>query len=1093
MIGRSGGLRAIFSDRVTFKSGAPVKTSALLTGAGALLSNAGRTAAVTLALVALAACQTDKPNAVSLDVARENVTRFEQHPEQSEAALPPRTIVDIEALLSSQPPANAQAVRSARALLSTPLPVGASDAELFRIHRSRSAAAARLGNIQEILKEVHMALDLAPKGAQNALELVRAVRVAMNAEFNAGNFANYVALRERHLVEEGSFVDTFLAIESDARAGDIDGARRKFERAEPEFLALRKTSGGIVKFQRTQATYLRAKSVLQESAGQFDDAESSLILALEKWTEHRGALTRQLLFDSVRGTIINRLIQVQLRQGKVLKAEATARSGLHESLEIFGTAHSRTADHMLALSQVLNEQARYGDAKTILRFLLKTYQGLGYATGSRFVLAARLELADTLAAEGAWAEALVNYQSAEASFGGANSAFRGNFKRSPAFVIALVNAGQKDEALRRAKELVEFRSRNLGAESSDAALAYGVAGMAYAVNDRLAEALDSFQKALPVIFKQILSDTSGREGRALNDVWTKAVIDAYLAALDRVNGTELAARVSNGVINEGFMLAQIGSARSVQKSLLASSARAAARDPELAALARQEQDVIRRMRILDELIATTAGRADAQRGDGVLDRLKQQRQSVAQLHAALAAEIQTRFPEYYSLMARPALSVAAAGRLLVPGEALLKIYTTDTRTYAWTVSASGKVAYVASDLGRERLEDMVGVLRRSLDPGVSRLGEIPEFDVRTSHEIYRHILAPVASNWTGLGDLLAVIEGPLAQLPLSVLVTEGQTLGAQRAPLFSRYRDISWLARSHAVSVLPSVSSLEALRKLPPANANRKAFVGFGDPVFSVADRREGEGTRRTPRTSGGLNTRGRSIALRNAPQPAGSASAGMHQLPRLADTADEIRSIAGILNADADTDVFIGNSASEGRVKSIGLDSYRTVAFATHGLVPGDLDGLLQPALALSSPGVVGGSDDGLLTAGEILGLLMDADWVVLSACNTGAAGAASAEAFSGLGRAFFYAGTRALLLSNWPVETVSARLLTTDVFREQALDPSVDRAEALRNSMLRMIDETNFSGPDDKVVFSYAHPIFWAPFSIVGDPGGVHTAATN
>jgi CHAT domain-containing protein len=185
---------------------------------------------------------------------------------------------------------------------------------------------------------------------------------------------------------------------------------------------------------------------------------------------------------------------------------------------------------------------------------------------------------------------------------------------------------------------------------------------------------------------------------------------------------------------------------------------------------------------------------------------------------------------------------------------------------------------------------------------------------------------------------------------------------------------------------------------------------------------------------------------------------------------------------------VFVGKDASEENVKSLNLSSTRVLAFATHGLVPGDLNGLTQPALALSSPELLGGQDDGLLTMGEIMGLKLDADWVVLSACNTGAGDGAGAEAVSGLGQAFFYAGTRALLVSNWPVETTSAKRLTTDLFFRQAANTALTRAEALRQSMIALMDGPGYVDPaSDRAVFSYAHPLFWAPFSIVGDGSGV------
>ncbi len=122
----------------------------------------------------------------------------------------------------------------------------------------------------------------------------------------------------------------------------------------------------------------------------------------------------------------------------------------------------------------------------------------------------------------------------------------------------------------------------------------------------------------------------------------------------------------------------------------------------------------------------------------------------------------------------------------------------------------------------------------------------------------------------------------------------------------------------------------------------------------------------------------------------------------------------------------------------------------------------------------------------GEILELKLNADWVVLSACNTAAAQGAGAEAVSGLGRAFFYAGARSLLVTHWPVETTSAKALTTDVFRRQAHAPTLTRAEALRPARVGLIDGPGYvDAARGKSLFSYAHPIFWAPFALIGDGG--------
>jgi CHAT domain-containing protein len=147
-------------------------------------------------------------------------------------------------------------------------------------------------------------------------------------------------------------------------------------------------------------------------------------------------------------------------------------------------------------------------------------------------------------------------------------------------------------------------------------------------------------------------------------------------------------------------------------------------------------------------------------------------------------------------------------------------------------------------------------------------------------------------------------------------------------------------------------------------------------------------------------------------------------------------------------------------------------VHFATHALVAGDLSGLAEPALVLTPPDVPTEADDGLLTAAEIATLKLNADWVVLSACNTAAGSAEGAEALSGLARAFFYAGARALLVSHWAVYSRAATELTTKTFAMMAATPNLGRAEAFRRAMLSLIEEGK-------------PPSYWAPFVVVGEGG--------
>jgi CHAT domain-containing protein len=116
------------------------------------------------------------------------------------------------------------------------------------------------------------------------------------------------------------------------------------------------------------------------------------------------------------------------------------------------------------------------------------------------------------------------------------------------------------------------------------------------------------------------------------------------------------------------------------------------------------------------------------------------------------------------------------------------------------------------------------------------------------------------------------------------------------------------------------------------------------------------------------------------------------------------------------------------------------------------------------------------------VLTLKLNADWVVLSACNTASGEGAGSEAVSGLGRAFFFAGAKALLVSNWPVDSAASRGLMTDLFKRQQGDKTLAKSEALRQAMLGQIDQGGM-GEGKAMKYSYAHPLFWAPFVVVGD----------
>jgi CHAT domain-containing protein len=298
--------------------------------------------------------------------------------------------------------------------------------------------------------------------------------------------------------------------------------------------------------------------------------------------------------------------------------------------------------------------------------------------------------------------------------------------------------------------------------------------------------------------------------------------------------------------------------------------------------------------------------------------------------------------------------------------------------------------------------------------------------------------------------LIVVPTGPLLSLPLGVLITKP-------APTTDIDGDgISWLARQFAISVLPSVRALLDLRATTMASAAPHPFIGFGDPKF------------------GGVGSDpGLLVAAAGACRKEGSIDpAVLRALPRLAETGDELKRIARALGAGSEN-VLLGSDATETKVRQTDLRQYKVVAFATHALLPGEAPCQIEPGLALTPPAVGSQGDDGLLDAAEIAQLRLDADLVILSACNTaGPDGTLRGESLSGLTRAFFYSGARAVLASHWPVASNPTVLLTTGMFEKLAGDPTIGRAEALRRAQMVMLADSQL-----------AHPFFWAAFVLVGD----------
>jgi CHAT domain-containing protein len=424
------------------------------------------------------------------------------------------------------------------------------------------------------------------------------------------------------------------------------------------------------------------------------------------------------------------------------------------------------------------------------------------------------------------------------------------------------------------------------------------------------------------------------------------------------------------------------------------------------------------------------------------------------------AAVVNLFPDYVALTEPKPLTIEETQALLQPDEVLVTLMVGPVKSFVWALSRE-RAEWAAIEAGTAALIELVTQLRRGLDPVSTEQPDTTvqltgNFDLARAHALYRLILGPVAKVLDGKKHVIVVPTGPLSSLPFQVLVTEPPTTNGDDA---ARIRAASWLIRRHALSVLPSVQSLAALRRLAPPNAPAKPFLGIGDPVLTgpAATTPQARGSRRPAPKLAAVYRNGQADPR------------AVRELLPLPETADELRAVAKLLGAGSDA-LLLRQDATETRVKQTRIEDYRVVQFATHGLVAGELSGYDEPALVLTPPEKATEADDGLLTASEVASLRLAADWVVLSACNTASGSDAGAEALSGLARAFFYAGARGLLVSHWAVNSEAAVGLTTQTFAALAANRKLGRAEAFRRTMLGMIDAGR-------------PPSYWAPFVVVGE----------
>lgn len=703
------------------------------------------------------------------------------------------------------------------------------------------------------------------------------------------------------------------------------------------------------------------------------------------------------------------------------------------------------------------EQGLFKESERNARSLITTWRENKLAEVSAQFISAKASLNRSLAAQQKWDELLAEFKEID-SLTAESPSLAKLAQQLDIRWLAHYFAGDYAKASEVSQALLESSSNLFGPEHPTVALHKGFHAVALSRLDTQADR--SRVRAMFEASLETLTNPKSFESRLRNDFdrfLLGLIFDSYVEELLRGGSP------AEQDVRKAFSVLSLDQASSVQTAIQSAAIRAGITDPKLAEIIRVDQDHAQELESLYRLLATQEEGVRLQ--DSVIESLKSRILELNEKRQQSKREIEQRRPDFAQLMAPRKLQIEDIQKALGSDEAFLFIHPAADRLHTFGISQE-RFAYKSVALSSKDAADVVKRIRATLDVAGYGL-RAPQFDAQASSSLYEALITPHLSVLGAKKQLAVSVSGPMAQIPFEVLL-ESNWSGKD-------YAQAPWLAKRFAVSYSASPSAWIATKALAQKRSGELPLLAWGDPAYRTDQSKKpaGEPVSATSTVRSVAITRNATIRDLTAPV---IDVVTYENLPPLPETREEVLELAKVLEADPTKDLILGASATRQSVldtsTSGDLAKRSVVVFATHGLIAGDLPNLNQPALAMAS--TPNPKDSPLLTLDDVLSLKLNADWVVLSACNTAAADGRAEEALSGLARGFFYAGSRSLLVTHWSVESQSATLLTTETFKAYKADPSLTRALALNKAMLTVMQNP-----------SYQHPAFWAPYVLVGEGG--------
>ena len=720
---------------------------------------------------------------------------------------------------------------------------------------------------------------------------------------------------------------------------------------------------------------------------------------------------------------LNTLARILLALGRPAEAEAIARKAVDIAVARFGQSQ-QAVSYMAMVSQALTAQGKAREATAVAR---QASEILAKALGpdAQRTLVAREGEADAVATSGDLQQAVAIERAVVTARDAKLPPFhRDRISGRDRLATLLFRQGDMAAAAAAQREAQQLRGATFPAD--DIATLTGEARLA-AIEIRNGDRVGGLRRVEAA--GQLLDERLARL-RA-----TGARRSGLELEIRAAYGWALEAAVAAGDEALAFRFAQRLLDSSAGRAVRDELARSAAGDARLGELLRQRQDAAIELEALLDRQLRLAGRGADK---ALIDEVALQRKAAAVRLADSSAALAAQAPELATPASAVPLALEQARGALQRDEALL-LAAAGERGLTLLAISSNSVAMTTSPTTTQEIAGLVARLRGGLGgPAAQTRAALADsrptsaFDFDASARLHETLFpAAIRKVVAGKPRLLMASNASLTTLPFALLAPR------QGAPSLARAR---WLVRDHVLITLPSLHSLTAPRR-DARSRELRGFVAVGAPDLAPS---------------------GTAMAYRSA-----EMARRVRDLPSLPATEPELRTVALALAAPEQS-ILTGKLATEAAVREADLSRASVLAFATHGLMAGDLDGLDEPALVMTPAA----PDDGLLTASEIMRLRLSADWVILSACNTAAGGGSDDSGLAGIARAFLYAGGRNLLASHWAVRDDAAAYLSVETVKRYGR--GADPAGALRKAMLRMIDGKPFDGADQ--------PVNWAPFVFVG-----------